>query len=113
LRQPVEFTLYEGPGLRGAKVFQRLQRWIAGHRENLRAPGDLIALEEREDGPDADGPPELVGHQHPRAMPPALTAVVLYAPDQVEKLEELEWDPGWWISAALFTGATHPTTTSG
>lgn len=34
-------------------------------------------------------------------MPPALSAVVLYAPTEVQKWEQLEDDPGWWISAAL------------
>jgi hypothetical protein len=34
-------------------------------------------------------------------MTPPLTGVVLWAPTEVQKLEELEWDEGWWISAAL------------
>ena len=34
-------------------------------------------------------------------MAPPLTGVVLYAPPEVEKFEDLAWDDGWWISAAL------------
>lgn len=30
-----------------------------------------------------------------------IAGVLLYKPDQVLKWHELEWDPGWWISAAL------------
>ena len=65
--------LPESAGLRGVKVLQRVRRWIAIHREDLRAPDDAIAFEEREDGPDTDRPRELVRHQHPRAREPALT----------------------------------------